>query len=237
MKPLIQTENQSPRTRAEINRENAQKSTGPRTPVGKHNAATNGFRHHLTRQVMCLTEDDATHYLDFTNRMVKEFVPVTMHEEQLAQRIADCTWRMNRMRAMETHVLTLAFNAKEDKIVTDHPQVHGALATADGLSQKLQDLGAISIHEQRICRQHAQALKQLDEAQTKRKANQQQELNQAANLYELHKEDHPEPGAPVYEPREDGFAFTVAQIDSYISRQVRVRRSLDCEITRFKVAR
>ena len=237
MKPLTQTENPTPKTRAEINRENSQKSTGPRTPEGKFNASLSAFRDPVTRQVMMLTEDDAVHYLAFTGQMVKEFVPVTMHEEQLARRIADCTWRMNRMRAMETHILSLAFNDKEDKIVTDHPQVHGALATADGLTKNLADLSAVSIHEQRICRQHAQALKQLKDAQTERKLTEEQAFFQAANLYDLHKEDNPQPEAPAYNPQEDGFVFTVAQIDRFIRRQVRQRRSLDCETRRFQTPR
>ena len=163
-------------TRIEINRQNAKKSTGPRTPEGKFNASLSAFRDPVTRQILMLAQDDAQHFRDFTAKFVAELAPVGEQELQLARRIADCNWRLNAFRAMETHILTLAFHAGDDQIIAENEQIHSALAMADGLRNKTLDLSTISVHEQRICRQQAQAMKQLKELQTERKQHEREQL-------------------------------------------------------------
>ena len=49
--------NRNKKSRAEANRENAQKSTGPRTEEGKRKFSLNGIRHGLTGQVVVLPID------------------------------------------------------------------------------------------------------------------------------------------------------------------------------------
>ena len=224
-------------TRTQRNRQNAQKSTGPRTPEGKFNASLSAFRDPVTRQVLMLANDDAHHFRQFTAKFVAELAPVGEQELQLARRIADCNWRMNAFRAMETHILTLAFHAGDGQILAENEQIHSALAVADGLRNKTFDISTISVHEQRICRQHAQAMKQLEDLQTQRRHHEKEEMHEAANLYQLHQEEHPEPNAPAYDPHEDGFVFTVAQIAFQISRKLRVRRANDSETRRIMTAK
>jgi len=65
--PNIST-NDHPRTnRAEINRANAQKSTGPRTEEGKQVSRLNGMRHGLTGQVSIMTDENRAAHDVFCN--------------------------------------------------------------------------------------------------------------------------------------------------------------------------
>jgi hypothetical protein len=136
---------------------------------------------------------------------------------------------------METHILSLAFNDKEDKIITDHPQVHGALATADGLSKKLADLSAISIHEQRICGQHAQALKQLKDAQADRKLKEEKAFHEAANSSTTYtKKTTRSPRPPSTIPRKMASFSQLLKSTVSSAAKSACRRSLDCESRRFQ---
>src|SRR6266567_1391555 len=56
--------------RAEINRTNAQNSTGPRTEAGKQRSSVNALRHGLTGQTVVLPSDDLAAY----ERHCKEFL-------------------------------------------------------------------------------------------------------------------------------------------------------------------
>ena len=76
------------------NRENAQKSTGPRTPEGKKRSSLNALRHGLTGQVVVMPNEDLKAYLDFIQRYVKDLSPVTEPERQLAQDMANSQWRI-----------------------------------------------------------------------------------------------------------------------------------------------
>jgi hypothetical protein len=47
-------------------------------------------------------------------------------EEQLVQSIADTSWRLNRVAALETSLLTLGLTEQAANIDTAHPEVHAA---------------------------------------------------------------------------------------------------------------
>ena len=58
--------------RAEINRENAQHSTGPKTEAGKKQSSLNALRHGLTGQIVVMpTEDLAAYQLHPSQRQPK----------------------------------------------------------------------------------------------------------------------------------------------------------------------
>ncbi len=103
MQPIEQFENLSKRTLA--NRQNALKSTGPKSELGKKRVSMNAFKHGLTGQKMFLQADESIPYFQIASEYICEFKPVGVREEQLAQHIIDANWRLNRCAAMENNLL------------------------------------------------------------------------------------------------------------------------------------
>ena len=73
------------------NRENAQHSTGPRTPEGKKRSSLNALRHGLTGQVVVMPSEDLQAYNAFLDRYIKGLNPKNEPEEQLAFDMANST--------------------------------------------------------------------------------------------------------------------------------------------------
>ena len=222
----MSTETFTKRTRAEINRDNAQKSTGPRTDEGKAKASLNALRHGLTSRVICMPHEDLEAFKAFTAAWHEDFKPVGVRETYLTQSIAEHAWRMNGFRAMESNVLALAFHSREEQVNTGHPESHAAMAIADGLPKRLPTLQLLSTTEQRVHKQWASMTRELEQLQAARKIQEAQDLEEAANLLEMHEANHHGPDAHPYDPAEDGFVFHLSQIHAYIARQTRRRTSL-----------
>jgi hypothetical protein len=87
--------------RAEINRANAQKSTGPRTPEGKARSSMNAFRHGLTAKHLTLHPDDAASYLGHHRETILAYRPVGREEEMLVGNLADASWLISSANALE----------------------------------------------------------------------------------------------------------------------------------------
>ena len=89
------------------NRENARQSTGPRTPEGKKRSSLNALRHGLTSQIVVMPNEDLKAYLSFCERYVKDLSPKNEPEKQLAQDMANSTWRLNRSGSIENGIYAI----------------------------------------------------------------------------------------------------------------------------------
>jgi hypothetical protein len=67
-------------TRAEINRLNAQKSTGPRTQEGKQKSSLNALRHGLTSHLRVLPGEDPELYQLHLRTFLDEYDPQSVTE-------------------------------------------------------------------------------------------------------------------------------------------------------------
>jgi len=216
-----------PPDRAAINRANAQKSTGPRTEAGKQRSSLNALRHGLTGHTMVMPTQDLAAYQLHVQEFLTEYHPKSATEKQLVQTIADTTWRLNRVMALETNLLTLGMTEHADSVNTADPEVHAALATAESLREQTKALANLSMYEQRLSRQFEKALKQLREIQAERIEREQHQLRNASKLLEMHKEK----GRP-YNPAEDGFVFSNGEIETYIHRNNRQEQANDAHYYR-----
>jgi hypothetical protein len=90
--------------RAEINRMNAHHSTGPRTEAGKQQSSLNAVSHGLTAQNPVLPTEDPDKYQQHLKSFTDEYHPSGATESQLVQALADSSWRLHRILALETNI-------------------------------------------------------------------------------------------------------------------------------------
>jgi hypothetical protein len=86
------------------NRQNAKKSTGPRTPKGKAASSRNSLEHGLCAEKLLLTDEDSDAFLALLRDLFSRFRPVGAGEESLVKRIALAQWRLDRALPIETQI-------------------------------------------------------------------------------------------------------------------------------------
>lgn len=93
------------KSKADSNRDNAQKSTGPKTEAGKANSGRNALKHGiLASQAVIATiegREGRKMFDDTVAGLMEDYQPVGELEELLVQQIAACFWRYRRMLRFE----------------------------------------------------------------------------------------------------------------------------------------
>jgi len=189
------------------NRLNAMKSTGPASPKGKVRSSLNALRHGLTARVVVLPSEDMAAYEAFSKEIVDSLDPQTPMERQFAQTVADNQWRINRIRSVEDGMLADAHFEKAGDFDAEHPDIHSTLTASRAFRNHSQDFVNLSIYEQRLHRSMKEALRQLDELQTKRRDRYKTQMDDAIRLSNTEKMK----GLP-YDPAPDGFVYAAAEI-------------------------
>jgi hypothetical protein len=92
------------RNRTSVNQENAQHSTGPRTPSGKLRSSLNALTHGLTGRTVLLSSEDPADHQRHAQAFFNEYQPQGPTERQLVQELIDTSWRINRVPALEADV-------------------------------------------------------------------------------------------------------------------------------------
>jgi hypothetical protein len=88
----------------EANRQNARKSTGPRTPAGKDAVRLNALRHGLLSQEVLLPGEDGEALQELGERLRAELQPVGELENLLVEQIIADFWRLRRLHQVEVGI-------------------------------------------------------------------------------------------------------------------------------------
>src|SRR5580700_6791525 len=154
--------------RIKINRTNSQLSTGPKTSEGKQRSSLNALRHGLTGQIVVMPNEDLNAYQLHLNSFTDEYSPKGATEANLVQALADTSWRLNRVAALETNLLTLGMTHQTP--FTDAPQpVQDAMSIVASLESQSKALSNLSLHSQRLSRQFERTVAQLRDLQKARR--------------------------------------------------------------------
>jgi hypothetical protein len=147
-------------TRAEINRQNAQKSTGPRTPEGKQKSSLNALRHGLTSHLPVIPGEDPELYQIHIQAFLDEYDPQSVTELHLVRSLADLAWRIDRIASMEANLMTIPRDAEEflDTVTL--------VKTRDVMMRSISNL---SLHGHRLSRQFQKTRAELLEIQKQNK--------------------------------------------------------------------
>jgi hypothetical protein len=85
----------------EANRENASRSTGPRTESGKQSSSRNHLTLGLYTRQEYVKPEERDIYREFRETMYRELAPATLLEESLTSEITSASWRLRRCAAAE----------------------------------------------------------------------------------------------------------------------------------------
>ena len=226
------------------NRENAKKSTGPKTDATKELSKMNALRHGLTGQVNLMPEEDREAHDKFCAAIVESLAPEGALEIQFAQAVAEDNWRMNRGRAIETNMFavgsfgpgypgnpdSMQFGAASLDI--NSPEIDAAVVTAQVFAAGPNKFQLLSLYMQRTNRDMQKTLDRLTALQTERKARRQEDLEELAALLEAN-EIKRLPIEQTETKGQNGFVFSIHQIHAFVTRK---RRRKQAETTLYKDA-
>jgi len=92
------------------NRENAKKSTGPKTTAGKARSARNALQHGLYCQEVVLPWEDPNAYKELEDSFWDTCNPVDAIEAALARQMTAAEWKLQRTQRAEAHGLLFRGN-------------------------------------------------------------------------------------------------------------------------------
>ncbi|HEG42556.1 MAG TPA: hypothetical protein ENH94_00755 [Phycisphaerales bacterium] len=99
------------------NRQNAQRSTGPKTPEGKSTVAQNGIKHGLTSSQNLIKGESQAEFDLYSEQLYKEHDPVGSMETHLVERIITIIWRLKRVIRAQTAALNSLHYSHNNKPV------------------------------------------------------------------------------------------------------------------------
>ncbi len=121
----------------QANRENAKKSTGPRTPEGKAHVSKNALKHGLLAQDSVIPGEDPAEFDRHLTLYQDTYNPANYVERELVLQIADSAWRMRRLSRIEATVMTAGIERTRVHQETYRPE-----RMREGHEGELQLLGA-----------------------------------------------------------------------------------------------
>jgi hypothetical protein len=95
------TTTSTPIDRSAINRRNAQKSTGPRTPEGKNRSRFNAVKHGMTAKTLVLLDEDADVLQMRVETWIADLQPQNDVEHYLVEQAVHLSWRLDRAERAE----------------------------------------------------------------------------------------------------------------------------------------
>jgi hypothetical protein len=109
-----------------------------------------GSRDPATGQAVLRTEADSETHRKFIAEFVAALKPDGMIEIQLAQRLAQDTWRINRVHAIEENIFALGLSEPYANIKSAHPEIHAAMVQALTFRNDPKLLSHLALYEQRL---------------------------------------------------------------------------------------
>ena len=95
------------------NRQNSQKSTGPKSAEGKKAVAKNAVKHGLFSNETVIKGESAEEFETFRDEMLAELAPVGPVESMLAERYVSLSWRLKRVERMQNQAIDVMIEQDE----------------------------------------------------------------------------------------------------------------------------
>ncbi len=201
------------------NRANAQLSTGPKTEGGKAKASLNAVKTGLTGQTVLLPTDDAAVYQAHVDRYFAEFTPVTPREKDLTQSLADTTWRLYRIPALEAGVYARGYRQFAAQFESEPAPTRAALIQTETYFAYRREFSNLHLQESRLRKQF-----NTDREELTKLINDRQRLRQSALANCLSLFTSAVAANKPFYPAEFGFEFTTEEIKQAYERVAKLTR-------------
>jgi hypothetical protein len=174
----------------QANRNNAKKSTGPRTEDGKARVSQNALRHGLLANGAVLPGEDPVEFEAQLAALEDAIQPGDALEHELVRQIADAQWRLRRLSRLETAYLIAALDNTRDIEAVRHPrplhysEEENILMLGYTLMGRTQTLANLARYDALLGRRFERAIQQiarLREARDKRQAAEAKQANSAVH--------------------------------------------------------
>jgi hypothetical protein len=123
------------------NRQNAQRSTGPRTANGKARVAFNALKHGLTGKQVVLPNESSADFDTFREGLFNALAPHDELEGILAEKIVIDAWRLRRVPLLES---ALYRRGLQELIEDEEQEVQYGHAHADALAKLTESRSKLS---------------------------------------------------------------------------------------------
>ena len=192
---------------------------GPSTPEAKQRVKYNALRHGFTGQVLIIRPEEREHFDSFLTGMMADLAPIGTHETFLANSIAEEAWRLNQIRVHCINLIAVAdIESTEEKyVVAENDAIIDAIDETAIARDNSKELARMSLYAQRTQRAYEKYRRELNELQDKRKAHEAAELEEARLLFQL-----ADTQGLTYDPKADGFVFSLTQIRTHANRHHRL---------------
>jgi hypothetical protein len=193
------------------NRANSQFSTGPKTPEGKAKSSLNAVKTALTGRTVLLPTDDAAAYQHHVHDFFKELRPMGARECALVQLLADNSWRLDRVFALEMGLYALGRTHFANHFDHESPALRSNLIEVHAFLTYEKQLRNLELQFGRLCRQREKDTAELRQLQQERNKREKEELETAAKLYTAAKHDR-----KPFDPAEYGFDCSTEDVECYL---------------------
>jgi len=112
------------------NRENAKRSTCPKTAAGKARIRYNALKHGLLTKTALLPGDDQSAFRDLSDGIIADLCPVGDMESIIVDRVINTVWRLRRSSQVETGLFV------REHAADDEARLWAAVRTLEAPSQE-----------------------------------------------------------------------------------------------------
>jgi hypothetical protein len=190
------------------NRENAQKSTGPRTEEGRAAVRMNALKTGLTGRTVWIEEEDAPLYRKLAADFTQDLQPVGPRETALVQSVVDLHWRLEQIPGL---LLALKSKGRRELLASFPADTTNVLDLEVELKYEKQ-FRNLNLQESRLSRRREREMAELYKLQKERKANEAAALERAAAAHVIAQQT----GQPFSYPG-IGFEFSNAVFEAHLA--------------------
>jgi hypothetical protein len=164
----------------EINRANAKKSTGPTSRTGKQRSSLNAVKHNLSGQNMIMLAGEREAYNRMGTAMLMDLKPKSEPERQIALKIVDTNFRLNRLTAIENNLFSFGITGAETDCAHDD-RIEVMAAQTRAWTEQAGFFDTLGRYESRLSRQLHKYQEEFERLQAVRKEQERIDSHRSRN--------------------------------------------------------